>query len=104
MRRIPPIHCLATFDVLARVRSVKLAATELCVSPSAVSHRMKLLESILDIPLFHDEYSLTTEGQFYLRNVRASLKLLSENVNQSEVGDDFVFKCLNQVSYCLEHT
>ena len=38
-RRIPPIQCLLTFEALARLRSVTLTADELCVTPSAVSHR-----------------------------------------------------------------
>ena len=39
--RIPPIQCLLTFEALARLRSVTQAAEELCVTPSAVSHRVK---------------------------------------------------------------
>jgi DNA-binding MarR family transcriptional regulator len=46
-RRIPPIQCLLTFEALARLRSVTLTAEELCVTPSAVSHRVKQLEQIL---------------------------------------------------------
>ena len=38
--RIPPIQCLLTFETLARLRSVTQAAEELCVTPSAVSHRV----------------------------------------------------------------
>ena len=41
--RIPPIQCLLTFEALARLRSVTQAAEELCVTPSAVSHRVKQL-------------------------------------------------------------
>ena len=41
--RIPPIQCLLTFEALARLRSVTQAAEELCVTPSAVSHRIKQL-------------------------------------------------------------
>ena len=51
-RRIPPIQCLLTFEALARLRSVTLTADELCVTPSAVSHRVKQLEQILGVRLF----------------------------------------------------
>jgi DNA-binding transcriptional LysR family regulator len=51
-RRIPPIQCLLTFEALARLRSVTQAADELFVTPSAVSHRVKQLEQILDSKLF----------------------------------------------------
>ena len=44
--RIPPIQCLLTFEALARLRSVTLTAEELCVTPSAVSHRVRQLEII----------------------------------------------------------
>ena len=50
--RIPPIQCLLTFETLARLRSVTNAAEELCVTPSAVSHRVKQLEQIIGTKLF----------------------------------------------------
>ena len=46
--RIPPIQCLLTFEALARLRSVTQTAEELCVTPSAVSHRVKQLEQTLE--------------------------------------------------------
>src|SRR5207245_1789426 len=61
--RIPPIQCLVTFEALARLRSATLAADELCVTPSAVSHRVRQLEEILGAKLFgRSDFSLTTEG------------------------------------------
>ena len=48
--RIPPIQCLLTFEALARLRSVTQTADELCVTPSAVSHRIRQLEQILGTP------------------------------------------------------
>ncbi len=76
MKRIPPISCLETFEVLSRVRSMKIAANELCVSPSAISHRMKLMESILQINLFDDDFLLSQQGERYLKTVRKVLELL----------------------------
>ena len=73
-RRIPPIQCLLTFEALARLRSVKLTAEELCVTPSAVSHRVKQLEQILGTQLFgRSDFSLTTDGSDYLAHVREGL-------------------------------
>ena len=72
--RIPPIQCLLTFEALARLRSVTQAAEELCVTPSAVSHRVKQLEQILGVKLFgRADFSLTTEGIEYLAHVREGL-------------------------------
>jgi DNA-binding transcriptional LysR family regulator len=75
--RIPPIQCLLTFEALARLRSVSLAADELCVTPSAVSHRVRQLEQILGTKLFgRADFSLTTEGSEYLAHVREGLAVL----------------------------
>ena len=75
--RIPPIQCLLTFEALARLRSVTQAAEELCVTPSAVSHRVKQLEQILGVKLFgRADFSLTTEGSEYLAHVREGLNTL----------------------------
>ena len=76
-RRIPPIQCLLTFEALARLRSVTQASEEQCVTPSAVSHRIKQLEQILGTKLFgRADFSLTTEGSEYLAHVREGLAIL----------------------------
>ena len=75
--RIPPIQCLVTFEALARLRSVTLAAEELCVTPSAVSHRVRQLEQIIGAKLFgRADFSLTTDGSEYLAHVREGLAVL----------------------------
>lgn len=76
-KRIPPIQCLITFETLASLRSVTKAAEALCVTPSTVSQRIRLLEKILDKELFfrHD-FSLNEEGSQYLDVVRQCLLLL----------------------------
>jgi LysR family D-serine deaminase transcriptional activator len=53
-----------TFEVAARHESFALAAEELSLSPSAVSHRINLLEEELGIQLFvrsHRKVELTQE-------------------------------------------
>ncbi len=75
--RIPPIQCLLTFEALARLRSVTQASEELCVTPSAVSHRVRQLEQIVGLKLFgRADFSLTTEGSEYLAHVREGLAIL----------------------------
>jgi DNA-binding transcriptional LysR family regulator len=77
MSRIPPIQCLLTFEALARLRSVTQAAEEQCVTPSAVSHRVRQLEELLGVKLFgRADFSLTTEGSEYLAHVREGLASL----------------------------
>src|SRR3954469_11906945 len=75
--RIPPIQCLVTFEALARLRSVTQAADELCVTPSAVSHRVKQLEQIIGTKLFgRADFLLAAEGSEYLAHVREGLASL----------------------------
>ena len=57
---------LYTFEVAARHESFALAAEELSLTPSAVSHRINQLEEELGIQLFirsHRKVELTREGQ-----------------------------------------
>ena len=76
--RIPPIQGLQAFEALARLRSVTLAAAELNVTPSAVSHRMRQLESQLGLRLFvgRGDFLLSAEGAAYLARVREALAAL----------------------------
>ncbi|RYX92295.1 MAG: LysR family transcriptional regulator [Comamonadaceae bacterium] len=84
--RIPPVQCLLTFEALARLRSVTQAAEELCVTPSAVSHRVKQLEQIIGTKLFgRADFSLTTEGSEYLAHVREGISILERFPGQDAV-------------------
>ena len=84
--RIPPIQCLLTFEALARLRSVTQSAEELCVTPSAVSHRVKQLEQIIGTKLFgRADFSLTTEGVEYLAHVREGLSMLQRFPSSSNL-------------------
>jgi LysR family glycine cleavage system transcriptional activator len=79
VHRIPPIHCLLSFEALARLRSVSLAADELSVTPSAVSHRIRQLETQLGAKLFaRGDFGLTADGAAYLSQVRPALKALEQ--------------------------
>jgi LysR family transcriptional regulator, glycine cleavage system transcriptional activator len=82
--RIPPIHCLLSFEALARLRSVTLAADELNVTPSAVSHRMRQLESQLGVKLFaRSDFELSADGAAYLGQVRQGLQALAKVPGQA---------------------
>lgn len=85
--RIPPIQCLLTFEALARLRSVTQAADELCVTPSAISHRIKQLEQVIGTKLFgRADFSLTTEGSEYLAHVREGLSILGRFPSKSSTS------------------
>lgn len=51
-RRLPPLGALRAFEAAARHMSFRRAATELAVTPTAVSHQIRLLEETLGQPLF----------------------------------------------------
>ncbi len=51
-RRLPPFATIRAFEAAARHRSFALAAVELCLSPSAVSHQVRALEEFLNTKLF----------------------------------------------------
>lgn len=84
---------LYTFEVAARHESFALAAEELSLTPSAVSHQINLLEKELNIKLFlrlHRKVKLTTEGQRILAALQFSLDSLNVEIkalqNQQLVG------------------
>ncbi len=63
---LPPLTSLAVFESAARHLSMKHAATELNVTPGAVSHQIKALERDIAVPLFrriHRGIELTPEGE-----------------------------------------
>lgn len=76
--RLPPIACLQAFEALARLRSVNAAGDELSVTPSAVSHRSRQLETQLGRQLFQRDFSLTVDGQTCLAMVRQGLDALAQ--------------------------
>lgn len=50
--RLPPLHALTAFEAAARLSGFTQAAEELCITPSAVSHRIRQLETFIGEPLF----------------------------------------------------
>lgn len=77
--RIPPIHCLQSFEAVARLQVMAAAAEELGVTPSAVSHRLRQLELLLGTRLFdRSGFALTPDGSAYLAQVRPALRALAQ--------------------------
>ncbi|MGE8209281.1 MAG: transcriptional regulator GcvA [Stenotrophomonas rhizophila] len=64
-RHAPPLNALRAFEAAARSLSFQKAATQLFVTPAAVSHQVKRLEAYLGTELFergHRAVTLTTQG------------------------------------------
>jgi len=81
-----PLRFLKTFHVAARHVSFKTAADELCITASAVSHQMKVLEERLGLALFARgprSLTLTTAGAYYFEHLDAlfsRLELVTEQL------------------------
>lgn len=73
---IPPLAALQAFETIARRKSFALAAEELHLTPSAVSHQVAKLESLLHVRLFERSargVEMTLAGQQYLQRVASAL-------------------------------
>ncbi len=80
LRSIPPMHALAAFEAAARLGGFAPAADELCVTASAVSHRIRQLEAQLGLQLFERTPTgvrLTSAGRRYLESVREAFEMLA---------------------------
>jgi LysR family glycine cleavage system transcriptional activator len=65
-RRLPSLNQLRAFEAAARYQSIKDGADELCVTPAAVGHQIRALESFLEMTLFHRgvrQITLTEQGK-----------------------------------------
>ena len=85
----PPLTAVRTFEAVARLGSASAAAAELQVSPSAVSHQIKLLEDFLRLQLTQRRgrsLSLTDAGREYFRAVRTAFTALRGATEQLREG------------------
>jgi LysR family transcriptional regulator, glycine cleavage system transcriptional activator len=78
---LPPLNALHAFESTGRLLSIKNAAAELSVTPSAISRQIKLLEDQLGVPLFvrsNRTIALTAAGTTYLKVVNTAFSGLVE--------------------------
>ena len=76
MLLLPPLESLRFFEAAARQQSFARAAAELGVTPAAVAHRVRMLETHLDVPLFDRRrrgVRLNRRGRAYLKEVQRIL-------------------------------
>ncbi len=94
VRRLPPLRSLEAFVRIVRLGSAKAAATELGLSPSALSRRIGTLEDFTGKRLFtrqHQAMRLTEEGQAFYDAVSPRLDELALAV-ESQVESDSVLR------------
>ena len=89
MPALPPIANLQAFEAVARRRSFALAAAELNLTASAISHQVARLESQLDIRLFERSahgVRLSPAGEHYLLHVGAALTAIATATDDLRQG------------------
>jgi DNA-binding transcriptional LysR family regulator len=77
---IPPLSSLQAFEAVARRKSFSLAAAELHLTPSAISHQVAKLEDLLGLRLLERStrgVDLTPAGLAYLQRVASALGAIS---------------------------
>jgi LysR family transcriptional regulator, glycine cleavage system transcriptional activator len=84
-RRTPALSALRAFEAAARHRSFKLAADELSVTPTAISHRIRALESELRASLFVRKtraVELTPDGKTLYAAVREGFDAITAGIER----------------------
>lgn len=87
---LPPLNALRAFEAAARHLSFRQAAEELHVTPAAISHQIKALESYLGIRLFHrlnKGLALTDPALAGLPSLKRGFSSLAEAAHLM-LGDD----------------
>jgi len=80
MASLPPVTNLLAFEAVARRRSFAVAAAELHLTASAISHQVARLEADLGVRLFERSahgVRLSTAGERYLERVAGALSAIS---------------------------
>ncbi len=89
-RSLPPLTALRAFEAAARLQSFTKAARELNVTPAAVSHQIRGLESYLGVTLFRRttrRLVLTEQGQRAAEYFRDGFERLARGVDLLRAGD-----------------
>ncbi|MDX1283004.1 LysR substrate-binding domain-containing protein [Shewanella colwelliana] len=88
MRKLPPLRAIQVFEAAARQRHFSRAAEELCITQSAVSHQIRLLEEHFNQRLFQREgrrLTLTPKGELLYQESARIFNELSD-LNQLIAG------------------
>lgn len=91
MPRLPSLNGLRAFEAAARHLSFTLAAEELNVTQTAISHQIRRLEEELGLKLFVRDgrsLSLTAAGSDYLPGIRAAFQDLRLATDRLKQGAD----------------
>ena len=90
MRKLPPLKALRAFEAAARHMSFKAAADELALTPTAISHQIRLIETELGRPLFRRRprpLTLTPAGAALFPVVRSGFDSIAEAIAMARSED-----------------
>lgn len=102
---LPPLNALIFFEAAARHRNFTSAAAELCITQSAVSKQIRLLEESLGFELFRRDtrqLQLTDAGKEFHSDVTAILQQLAGSVDRIRNRSDsasVTITCTQAVSH-----
>lgn len=89
-RNLPPFAALRAFEAAAETLSFKQAAEVLSLTPSAISHQIKGLESWMGVPLFERksrQIALTPAGEALLPPLRQAFENIEKAASAVAAGD-----------------
>jgi DNA-binding transcriptional LysR family regulator len=89
MAQLPPMTTLLAFEAVARRRSFALAAAELSLTASAISHQIARLETFVGARLLERTTAgvrLSAAGEVYLQRVGGALGALNAATNDLRQG------------------
>ena len=92
MHRLPSLNALKAFEVAGRHMSFSRAAEELHVTPAAISHQIKALETDLGVKLFrrlNRSLQLTEAGQACLPGLRSAFETMASAVGRVRDKEDW---------------
>lgn len=106
LRKLPPLKAIKAFEAVARNSSVTKAASELLVTPAAVSQQIKILEQYFGRPLFRrlaQGLVPTEEARHFLSHVSRALESLltaSEHMKRIEHAGTVRISVLPSLANC----
>ena len=105
MSKLPPLKSMQAFEATARHLSFSLAAEELCVSQSAISHQIKSLEQFLNKKLFtrsNNKISLTGDGDVFFSVIKVCFKQMQTITDHLVLQNDYKLKVIAQTAIAVE--
>lgn len=91
MRKLPPLAQLRAFEAAARHLSFEKAAAELAVTPTAISHQIRLLEQFCGQPLFRRRprpLALTEVGAQLFPVIGKGLDMFGEAISAARLESE----------------